>query len=114
MRRVERERPRLELLDRETVVRTAVLLAVALLLEGGSLVVARRRGDQGHAFAQPQGRLDRVGEPARVRIRDRQPSLRIDRPAVGGARRALRRLSMADDVAVDDDLDRVALVLVEL
>ena len=40
--------------------------------------------------------------------------VRVERPAGGGiARRALRRLGVADDVAVDDDLDRVALVLVE-
>ena len=37
----------------------------------------------------------------------------IGRPS-GAARRALGRLGVADDVAVDDDLDRVALVLVEL
>ncbi len=36
----------------------------------------------------------------------------IGRP-VGVARSALGRLGVADDVAVDDDLDRVALVLVE-
>ena len=42
------------------------------------------------------------------------PGLRVDRPAVGRALGAVGRLGVADDVAVDDDLDRVALVLVEL
>ena len=40
--------------------------------------------------------------------------LRIDRPAVRRSRGAVGRLGVADDVAVDDDLDRMALVLVEL
>ena len=35
-------------------------------------------------------------------------------PAVRRSRGALGRLGVADDVAVDDDLDRMALVLVEL
>ena len=114
VRRVEREGPRLELLDREPVVRAAVLLAVALLLEVGGLAVARRRGDQDHALAEPQGRLDRVGEPAGVRVGDGQLRLGVERPAVLAARGALGRLGMADHIAVDDDLDGVPLVLVEL
>ena len=40
--------------------------------------------------------------------------LGVDRSAVGRPRRTLGRFGVADDVAVDDDLDGVALVLVEL
>ena len=108
------KRARLELVDREPVVRAAVLLAVALLLEVRRLAVARRRRDEHDALAEAQRGLDRVGQPAGVRVRDRQPGLGVDRPAVVVARGALGRLGVADDVAVDDDLDRVALVLVEL
>ena len=114
VRRVEREAARLELVDREAVVRAAVLLAVAPLLERRRLAVARRRGDQDDALAEAERGLDRVGQPAGVRIRDDLAGLRVDRPAVRRARGALGRLGVADDVAVDDDLDRVALVLVEL
>ena len=66
------------------------------------------------ALAEPQRGLDRVGQPAGVGVRDDRAGLRVDRPAVGARARALGRLGVADDVAVDDDLDRVALVLVEL
>ena len=114
MWRVEREAARLELVGRVAVVRAAELLAVALLLEGRGLVVARRRGDEHDALAEPQRRLDRVGQPAGVRVRDDEAGLGVERTAVVRARRALGRLGMADDVAVDDDLDRMTLVLVEL
>ena len=114
VRGVEGEVARLELVDREPVVGAAVLLAVPALLETGRLAVHRRCGDQDLALAQPDRRLDRIGQPAGVRVRDDEPGLRVDRPSVRRARRALGRVGVADDVAVDDDLDRVALVLVEL
>ncbi len=114
MGRVEREVPRLELVDREAVVRAAVLLAVALLRELRRLAVARGRGDEHGPLPQPERRLDRVGEPRGIRVRDDEPGLRVDGTPVGGACGALRCLGVADDVAVDDDLDRMALVLVEL
>ena len=113
MRRVEREASRLELVGGVAVVRAAVLLAVAAFLEGRLLAVPRRRRDEDDALAQSQRGLDRVGQPAGIGIRDRESRLRVDRTAVGGPRRALGRIGMADDVAVDHDLDRVALVLVE-
>ncbi len=114
VRGVEREVAGLELVDREAVVRAAVLLAVALLLEGRRLAVSWRGGDQHRTLAEPQGRLDRIGQPGRVRVGHDQARLGIDRPAVVGALRALRRLGVAHDVAVDHDLDRVTLVLIEL
>ena len=70
VRRVEREAARLELVGGVAVVRAAVLLAVATFLELERLAVARRRRDQDHALAQAQRRLDRVGQPARVGVRD--------------------------------------------
>ena len=112
--RVEREAPRLELVDREAVVRAAVLLAVTALLEGRRLVVAGCRCDQDLALAEPERRLHRVRQPACVGIRDRRAGLGIDRSTVGPTFRAVGRLGVADDVAIDDDLDRMALVLVEL
>ena len=114
VRGVEREVAGLELVDREAVVGTAVLLAVALLLERRRLAVARRRGDQHGTFAETQGRLDRIGQTGGVRVGHDQTGLGIDRPTVVGALRTLRRLGVAHDVAVDHDFDRVALVLVEL
>ena len=112
--RVERERAWLELVDREPVVRTAVLLAVATLLERRLLVVARCRRDEDDALPEAEGRLDRVGQPGRIGVGHDQPGVRVDRPPVGGTRGSVGRLGVADDVAVDDDLDRVPLVLVEL
>ena len=113
MWRVEREAARLELVRGVPVVRAAEPLAVAALLEVRLLAVARCRCDQDDALAEPERRLDGIGKPASVGIRDDEAGLRVDRPAVGGALGALGRLGVADDVAVDDDLDRVALVLVE-
>ena len=63
---------------------------------------------------EPQRGLDRVGQPAGVRIRDGCAGLGVDRATVCRSGRAFGRLGVPDDVAVDDDLDRVALVLVEL
>ena len=114
VRRVEREAARLELVDGVAVVRAAVALAVAALLEVRRLAVAWRRRDQHDALAEPQRGLDRIGQPAGVRVRDdlaRSPGRSAGRPA--RATGAVGRLRVADDVAVDDDLDRVALVLVE-
>ncbi len=113
MRRVERERTRLQVVDGEAVVRAAVLLAVAPLLELGLLAVARCRRDEHDALAEAERGLDRIGQPAGVGIRDDRAGLRVDRPAVGTTLGTLGRVGVADDVAVDDDLDRVALVLVE-
>ena len=114
MRRVEREAARLELVGGVAVVRAAELLAVALLLERWRLVVARRGRDEHDALAEPQRRLDRVGQAAGIGVRDDVARLGVDRPAVGRAFGVVGRLGVADDVAVDDDLDRMALVLVEL
>ena len=113
MRRVERERARLQLVDHRAVVRAAVALAELPLLEAGRLVVARRGRDDHDALAQAQRRLDRVGEPRRVGVRDRRLRLGVDRPAELVACPLLGRVGPADDEPVDDDLDRVALVLVE-
>ena len=97
----------------KSVVGTRVPLGIASLLEGRRLAVARRRSDDDHALAEPERRLDRIGQPRRVRVGHRLAGLRVDRPAVGVALGALRRLRPANDEAVDDDLDGVALVLVE-
>ena len=115
MRRVEREAAGLELVDRRAVVGAGVALAVAALLEVRGLVARRRRRrrDEDHALAEPEGGLDGVGEPGGVGVRHRKPGLGVDRPAVGAASRALRQLGVADDEPIDDDLDRMALVLVE-
>ena len=51
---------------------------------------------------------------AGIRVRDRLAGRRVDRPAVVGSCGVIGGFGVADDVAVDDDLDRVALVLVEL
>ena len=72
------------------------------------------RGDQHGTLAETQGGLDRIGQPGGVRVGHDQAGLGIDRPTVVGALRALRRLGVAHDVAVDHDLDRVTLVLIEL
>jgi hypothetical protein len=97
----------------EPVVRAAVLLAVATLLEGRLLVVTRRGRDEDDTLAEAKGGLDRIGQAGGVGIRDRLAGARVDRPTVRSTLGALRRLGMSDDVAVDDDLDRMALVLVE-
>jgi hypothetical protein len=112
--RVEGERPRLELLHREAVVRAGVLLAVAALLERSLLAVASRRRDDDDALAEPQRGLDGVGEPRRVRVRDRVAGGRIDGTSVGTELGTLGRVRVPDDVPVDDDLDGVPLVPVEL
>ena len=114
MRRVEREVARLELVDREAVVGTAVLLAVPSFLEGGRFAVARGGRDEHLALPEPQCRLDRVGQPSGVRICDGLARLGIDRSTIRRALHVVGRLRVADDVAIDDDLDRMALVLVEL
>ena len=62
---------------------------------------------------EPERGLDRVGEARRVRIRHGLAGRRVDRVAGAVAGPVLRRLGAADDEPVDDDLDRVALVLVE-
>ena len=62
MRRIEAEAAGLELVHGSAVVGAAVPLAVAALRELRRLPVARYGSDQDHSLAQPQGRLDRVGQ----------------------------------------------------
>ena len=113
MRRVEREAARLELVDRDAVVRAAVALAEPPLVEGRRLAIARGGRDDDDALAQPKRGLDRVGEPRSVGIGHGLARGRVDRPAGLVARPVLGRVGPADDEPVDDDLDRVALVAVE-
>ena len=113
MGRVEREAPGLELVDGRSVVRAAVALAEPALLELRGVALARRGRDDDHALAEPQRGLDRVREPAGVRVRDGLPGGRVDRATKIVTRPVLGRLRAADHVAVHHDLDRVALVLVE-
>ena len=95
--RVEGEGARLQLVDRGAVVRAAVALAEALLLEGAGV-----RGRHEHdALAEAQRGLDRVGQARGIRVR----VVRAEGPTVA--------VRVAHDEAVDDDLDAVALVLVE-
>ena len=82
--RVEREAARLQLVDRRPVVRAAVALAVAALLEVGRLAVPRRRRDDHHALAEAEGRLDRIGQAGGV-------GRRLARRARERARRSGRR-----------------------
>ena len=111
--RVEAEVARLELVHREPVVRAGEPLRVAALLELRLLAVPGHGRDDDDPLAEPERRLDAVGEAGRVGVRDRD-ARRVERPAGRRiARRALGRLGVPDDVAVDDDLDRVALVAVE-
>ncbi len=114
VRRIEREVAWLEVVDREPVVGARVALRIALFREVHRLAVAGRRRDQDHAVPQPERGLHGIGEPARVRIRDDPAGFGVDRPAVGSALRAIGRLGVAHDVSIHDDVDRVALVLVEL
>ncbi len=95
MRRVERERARLQLVDGRAVVGARVALAVAMLLEARPLAVTGGRRDHDDALAQPERGLDRIGQPGRIR------------------RRLAGRFRPTHDEAVHHDLDRVALVLVE-
>ena len=113
VRRVEREAPRLQLVDRRPVVRAAVALAEPPLLELRRLPVARRRRDDDHALAHAERRLDRVREPRRVRVRHGLAGGRVDRAPGLVSRPVLGRLRPPDDEPVDDDLDRVPLVPVE-
>ncbi len=93
MRRVEAEVPRRRLLERASVLRAGVLLAVDAVL-----LLRRRVGqvDEQDPLGEPQHRLDRVGHPAGVR------------PRVAVV------IGLAHDDAVDDDVDRVLVLLVEL
>ena len=128
MGRVEAEAARLELVHRGAVVRAAVPLAVAALLEVGRLTVAWRRRDQDHSLAQAQRRLDGVGQPGRIGRLGRLTRRGFGRGRLAGrhaARRALepvgrggafvgRLFGVPHDESIDHDLDGVALVLVEL
>src|SRR3989454_8174590 len=87
MRRVERERPRLDVADREVALGTGQALREEPLL---ALPVGV--GDEREALAQPQRRLDRVGEPRAL---------------------ALRLGPATHDEAVNDDLEAVLFHLVE-
>ncbi len=114
VRRVEREVAGFQLFHREPVDGTAVLLAVAAFVERRRFVLPWGGRDQHDALAEAQRRLDGVGKPRGVGIGHDLAAVRVDRPAVGGPRRAVGRFGVAHDVAVDHDLDGVALVLVEL
>ena len=87
MRRVERERPRLDLADREVAFGTGEPFR-----EQALRALAVRVGDKRETLAETQRGLDRVREPR----------------ALG-----LRLGATADDEPVDHDLDRVLLHLVE-
>ena len=113
VRRVEREAPGLEVVDHRPVVRAAVALREAPLLEVRRLVVPRDGRDDHHALAEAERGLDRVREPRGIGVRDGLLRLRVDRAAVGVPRPVLGRLGATDDEPVDDHLDRVALVPVE-
>ena len=113
VRRVEREAPRLELVDRRAVIRAAVPLAVPALLEVGLLALPGRRRDEHHALPEPERRLDRIREPGRVGRGEGLSGRRVQGPALGVTRRIRGCLGAADDEAVDDDLDRVPPVLVQ-
>jgi len=113
VRRVEAEAARLQLVHRRAVVRAAVTLAVAALLERGRLPVARNRRNQDDALAQSEGRLDGVREAGGVGRLDRLVSLGVDRTAPGIPPGIRRNLRVVDDEPVDHDVDHVALVLVE-
>ena len=114
MGRIEREVAGFQLVDRETVIRAAVPLAVATLLEIGGLVVAGGWGDQHGPLPHAQGGLDRVGKAGRVGVRDDLAGLGVDGASVLRPLGTFRRLRVADHVAVHDDFDRMALVLVQL
>src|SRR4029078_6808032 len=77
------------------------------------VALPRSRGDQHDTLTESERGLDRVGQARRIWVRHRKPGLGVDRAATRGELGALGRLRVADDVAVDDDLDAVALVLVE-
>jgi hypothetical protein len=113
VRRVERERAGLELLDRRAVERTGVALREDPLLEHRGLALARDGRNPHDALAKAQRRLDRVRQPGGVRVRDGRPGRGVDGPALLVARPALGSLRAPHDEPVDHDLDRVALVLVE-
>ncbi len=66
-----------------------------MLVEGRRLPIPGCRRDHHHALAEPERRLDRIGEPGRIRGR-----------LAGG-------LGAPHDEPVHDHFDRVALVLVE-
>ena len=87
MWRVEGKRPRLDLADREVPLRTGQPLREEAL---GTLSVGI--GDEGEPLAEPQGRLDRVGQTRTLGL-------------------GLR--ATADHETVDDDLDAVLFHLVE-
>src|SRR5205823_4886757 len=104
MGRVEREAPRLEIVDRRPVVRAGIPLAEALLLEGSRLTVTGRRGDQDDTLPEPQRGLDGIREPRRIGVLARGAGLGIDRPAAVVAAPAAGRLRPPDHVPIDDDL----------
>ena len=91
--RVEAEVPRRQLLERASVLRAGVLLAVDAVL-----LLRWRVGqvDEQDPLREPQHGLDRVGHPAGVR------------PRVAVV------IGLAHGNAVDDDVDRVLVLLVEL
>ena len=96
---VEAERTRLQVVDHRSVVGAPELLAEESLLKGWLLLLGRCWGNDRESLAQFDRRLHRVGEPASIRDRKGLPLL-ID--------------WVLDNKAIDDDLNGVALLLVEL
>ena len=96
---VEAERTRLQVVDHRSVVGATELLAEESLLKGWLLLLGRCWGNDRESLAQFDRRLHRVGEPASIRDRKWLPLL-ID--------------WVLDNKAIDDDLNGVALLLVEL
>ena len=95
---LKEKRAGLQLVDRGAVERAAVSLGVALLLERAGI-----RGRHDHdALAQAQGGLHGIRESRCIRV------------GVVGAERPAFLVRVVHDQPIDDDLDRVALVLVQV
>ena len=79
--RVEGEAARLEVVDRESVVRAGIAFAVAAFLKALRVPVPCHGRDQDRAIPHPQRGLDAVGEPGSIRIGDHLAGLGVDRAA---------------------------------
>jgi hypothetical protein len=112
VRRVEAEAARLELVDRRAVVRARVALG------------ERRSSKSGASPSRGAGAISTTPSPSRSAVSIESASragpdprslarLRVDRAAALVACPLGGRLGTAHDEPIDDDLDRVALVLVE-
>ena len=98
MRGVEAERTRLQVIDHRAVVGAAELLAEESLFKGWLLLLGWGGGNNGEPFAQFDRRLYRVGEPAAIRNWEWLPLLVY---------------RMLHHESIDDDLNRVAPLLIE-